>query len=382
MIVKLIENINLEEIRNKDESNVEIVSSEDSNEENEFSMFNKSKLKESLTMKLEENNDILKHYGFSKLESNKNNTIYSPEEKRNLSSYNLFRLYSKKKDQRSKKNDLLSFKKENFNQNSKFTKESIKVINDTIFNNATNLNNIKDSTNIKDIDSLPTINVNYYKVNNNKYYANQIIINKESPGKKYDGSISSNNLIDGQIFSEKKSSTKSNVNILENTIPTYTKINLGIKEQVSGSFKECDSIIRKATILIVDDDSYCRKTLKSVIKKTLTSLGLNEVHVLKASDGVDTINILIADQMQDNKIKLIISDENMNYLNGSDSFYILSKMFKTDKLKKIPLWIHTALEDDNQLKGLQVKSGCDLILKKQVTKSTLSEHFRKLFNLN
>lgn len=136
-----------------------------------------------------------------------------------------------------------------------------------------------------------------------------------------------------------------------------------------------------AIILIVDDDYFCRNTLKSLVQKILSKLSLNKVIVKKGSDGIDTINLVIQDQIKYNKIKLVISDENMNYCNGSDSYYLLNKMYKNDKLKKIPLWILTALEDDNELKNIKNKSGCDLILKKPASYTLLYENISKVFQI-
>ena len=89
--------------------------------------------------------------------------------------------------------------------------------------------------------------------------------------------------------------------------------------------------------------------------------------------------MLICDQIKTNQIKLIISDENMEYCNGSDSFLILNKMFSSDKLKRIPLWIVTCLEDVEQLKSIKETCGCDLVLSKPVSKAVLVENLKNVF---
>lgn len=133
------------------------------------------------------------------------------------------------------------------------------------------------------------------------------------------------------------------------------------------------------TIILVDDDYFCRLSHKKLIKNVISELGIGPMNVMKACDGIDTLNIVLADQMNKRQICLIISDENMNYCNGSDSFILLTKMFRTDKLRKVPLWILTALEDDHELKNLKLRSGCDMILKKPPSMSTIRESFKQVF---
>ena len=140
----------------------------------------------------------------------------------------------------------------------------------------------------------------------------------------------------------------------------------------------------KTTILVVDDDYHCRNTLSNLVNIVIKSnkAKFNNFDVLKASDGIDILNYIYHDQQNKFSIKLVISDENMTVCNGSDAFQLLNVLFKTDKLKKIPLWILTALEDEYELSRIKTKCNCDLILKKPARKDKLRELLIKNFNNN
>lgn len=134
-------------------------------------------------------------------------------------------------------------------------------------------------------------------------------------------------------------------------------------------------------ILVVDDDYMCRKNAKRMAKDILADFMNLNLGVIKASDGLDTLNFIIKDQLKHSHIKMIIRDENMNYLNGSDSYKILDRLASLKKLSKIPMIILTAFEDSDILFRLK-ESGCiDEIMRKPMNKSSLKKIIRRyLFN--
>lgn len=188
---------------------------------------------------------------------------------------------------------------------------------------------------------------------------------------------SNTNLIDTLSGESNKILNLRKGTMFENTVNLQMKFVGDATDKVDLS--NSGKVFGTPSILVVDDDFFCRKNLKNLIKKIVTNLNIGPMNVIKASDGLDTLNLIVLDQMKHNQIRLVISDENMNYCNGSDSFSLLTKMFLTEKLRKIPLWILTALEEDNDLRVLMQKSGCELIMKKPVSKSSLEEHLRALF---
>lgn len=135
-------------------------------------------------------------------------------------------------------------------------------------------------------------------------------------------------------------------------------------------------------ILVVDDDYLCRNNIKKLLHSILKELKMN-FGIVKCADGLDTLNIVIGDQSKNGgKLRLIISDENMNYLNGSDSFYILNRLFTMNKLSRIPMVILTALEDSEALNKIKKSSNVSEILKKPANKITLRSLIIKLLGSN
>ncbi len=126
-------------------------------------------------------------------------------------------------------------------------------------------------------------------------------------------------------------------------------------------------------ILVVDDDSIIRKStinlLNTVMKKTKSTY-----EIIEGSDGKDIVEILTYET--DNLIKLIITDENMTTMEGSDAIKAIS-LIKNDN--KIPIVSITAMEDDQGLRKIY-ESGANMVFKKPVRKTQIEEVFVS-FNL-
>ena len=158
----------------------------------------------------------------------------------------------------------------------------------------------------------------------------------------------------------------------------HTKSQINVKKILDHDFNS--NIIK---ILVVDDDRYCRESVQrivSIIMNQLCEDSKFSYEITKASDGLDTLNSVVEDQIINSNIKLIISDENMKYINGSDSFYLLNKLFNLGKLNRIPMFILTALEDPETLQYIQESSNANEILKKPVNKKVLKEKICKYFD--
>jgi len=68
--------------------------------------------------------------------------------------------------------------------------------------------------------------------------------------------------------------------------------------------------------MIVDDNKFIRESLPVLVKNILKSYNkINEYEVIEGSDGVDILSVLIDDQKNNNLLKCILTDENMEYIN-------------------------------------------------------------------
>ena len=96
-----------------------------------------------------------------------------------------------------------------------------------------------------------------------------------------------------------------------------------------------------------------------MLNKVLISLNINDCSIIEASDGIELLNIVIKDK--NNKIKCIFIDENMDYLNGSETVKIIRKLQNMDKINSYNIVSITALED-NESKIKILKSGVNLMI--------------------
>lgn len=138
----------------------------------------------------------------------------------------------------------------------------------------------------------------------------------------------------------------------------------------------------KEIIVIIDDNQYNRKSVISNINKMLKetnnySNNNNKYKIVEGSDGVDLLKLVIDDQLNGNKIKCIITDENMEYMNGSDTVIIIRQLEQMNKIKRIKIVSCTAL-DDMMSKQIITKSGVDSILSKPTSVNELQKCFESL----
>lgn len=96
--------------------------------------------------------------------------------------------------------------------------------------------------------------------------------------------------------------------------------------------------------------------------------------VIRGTDGIETLKLVYDDQFEDSLIKLIISDENMEFINGSESFKILKKLEKSNKIKPIKLAILSSDIKTEYYKDI----GIDKILDKKYDKNIFRTLLKQL----
>jgi len=130
-------------------------------------------------------------------------------------------------------------------------------------------------------------------------------------------------------------------------------------------------------ILIADDHVYIRDTLKNIINKILLKKKINKEFIVKGiSDGSEIINLVIKDQFKSNQIKCIITDENMEFINGSEAVRILKNLERKNKIKGCPIASITAFQDET-MKTAILNVGVDYILSKPCTENDIENFFEK-----
>ena len=134
-----------------------------------------------------------------------------------------------------------------------------------------------------------------------------------------------------------------------------------------------NKVLPKKKILIVDDHKFIRHSLKYILTILIERNKLcEEFEIIEGVDGADIISCIVHDQSNNNLIKCIITDENMNFINGSEAIKIIKNLEEINKVKKIPIAFVTAFEDDYTVDYIY-NSGADIILRKPCNKRDVEE---------
>ena len=121
-------------------------------------------------------------------------------------------------------------------------------------------------------------------------------------------------------------------------------------------------------IVVIDDHKFVRNSVVTLIKNVLNVLQINNSQIIEGCDGIELLNIVMNDK--NNQIKYIFTDENMEFLNGSEAVRILRKLENGKKIRKYPIVSITAF-DDSETRNNILNSGVDSILSKPCTKNDI-----------
>jgi CheY-like chemotaxis protein len=121
---------------------------------------------------------------------------------------------------------------------------------------------------------------------------------------------------------------------------------------------------------------------KSVVNLFLQrSNFLENFEIIEGLDGIDILYLIKNDQTLLNSIFLIISDENMEYLCGSEAFKILVNFEKLKKIKKTVKISLTAFSDPDTLTEMK-NNGSDEIFQKPISLANINSIYDKYLKLD
>jgi len=129
-------------------------------------------------------------------------------------------------------------------------------------------------------------------------------------------------------------------------------------------------------LVIVDDHKLVREFTLNLLISLLKDFNSQSYDIVECSDGIELLNLVRLDA--GNQIKLILNDENMEYLNGSESVKIIRILEENKKIKYHHIVSITAF-DDQQTKERILNSGVNSIITKPCTKSDLSKLLSNYF---
>ena len=105
-----------------------------------------------------------------------------------------------------------------------------------------------------------------------------------------------------------------------------------------------------------------------MIKGALVTLKLEDYDILEGNDGIDLLNFVRLDH--EGKIKIIFTDENMEYINGSEAIKIMRKLEENKKMKNYTIASISAFDDIVTKKRI-LDSGANLVISKPTYKSEI-----------
>ena len=170
-------------------------------------------------------------------------------------------------------------------------------------------------------------------------------------------------------YSIKEDSQESYNKDEEQDLPALSKLDTSNSNKKNLNFPCCfkkSNNQNHSKILIIDDHKYIRDNLKNLISLICKEKKIY-IDILEGNDGIDMLSHLKKNQSSNNKIKCIITDENMEYLNGSEAIRIIRKLEQLKKFAPVEIVSITAYEDEYNKKNI-TESGSNFILSKPCKK--------------
>lgn len=129
-------------------------------------------------------------------------------------------------------------------------------------------------------------------------------------------------------------------------------------------------------IIVVDDEILTRLSTIRTLKIIFKTLNLN-VNIIEAEDGIETIFYVYKSCCNGYKISLILSDENMNFMNGIRSSAIIKEILNKKKMGEIPFYLVTAYDSS----VIDKSESCNVtkILEKPLNSKIASKILKNLF---
>lgn len=106
------------------------------------------------------------------------------------------------------------------------------------------------------------------------------------------------------------------------------------------------SPIYKKKIIIVDDVPIFRDTYKKAFESVLTKYKIENCECVTYNDGIYILQTVIEDQ-ESKLISLIVSDDQMKFIDGKDAFEGLLSLMDSNKIDSIPYSICVTADTDD-----------------------------------
>jgi signal transduction histidine kinase len=128
-------------------------------------------------------------------------------------------------------------------------------------------------------------------------------------------------------------------------------------------------------IILVDDEHFTRQSTNRIINRISKELNIN-INIIQADDGIECLYYLYKSIRIGQKISCILSDETMNYLNGTKCAEVVNSIILSKKISQIPFYIITAYE--SMCHFSTSSKAADSYIKQVLTKPLTKEVAKKI----
>jgi len=108
---------------------------------------------------------------------------------------------------------------------------------------------------------------------------------------------------------------------------------------------------KRIVILLVDDEYIIRNSMKRLFSGTLKEFDV-EIVFIEANDGVESVLAVYLANINQVKIDFVVTDENMNFMNGSYASKIIKNLIQIKKLHDFPIFMSSAI-GNNYIEGTE-----------------------------
>jgi len=124
---------------------------------------------------------------------------------------------------------------------------------------------------------------------------------------------------------------------------------------------------------VCDDDTQNTSIICNLLTKISTKDPLIEIVSVGMSNGIECLYKIYSDYQKAIRYDVLLIDENMPYMSGSNCITNLMKMITGKELNKIEIISITSYEDDNIRKHM-LSIGCSDIITKPINLKTLTQY--------
>lgn len=256
---------------------------------------------------------------------------------------------------------------DNDQKNSKFQNSSSYSLNTTkLMDNFEFKNYFNSNKELYSLIKSNNSNINLFNNNNNNFWINN---SKNQFNNNLEIGISLNN---GLTSDNNNILINNNIHITNNMLSNQCNLSEKSIKLNSNNKVNSNSLRKCKTFIIGDDMTDIRNSIKNLLLQIYAN---EEINIIECADGIEIIYEIYRQFISgntNNNISCVITDQYMNFLNGTDVLKVINKLSEENKIRKMKTVVLTAFLDSSNLNFIQ-KYNPDKLLNKPLSKQQLTK---------